>query len=125
MRATTLGISVLLFAIPALGQPGSSAQAAPQAPALLKGSLEPRKEATWTLTVKAGKEARVRVLKGQREVSFDVLDAQGLAANEGVSEGDWFPVSPGAYTVIVTNATALGAKAVGRTVAYALKVEVR
>jgi len=119
-----LAPALLLFGGPLPG-PGPSATAAPKAPAVLKGTVAPKQEVAWTVTVTAGKEARLHVVKGGREVNVDVLDPQGLAANEGVADGDPFPVVRGAYRVLIANTTALGAKAAGRPVAYEVRIEIR
>ncbi len=119
-----MGPALLLFGLLAPA-PDLRATAAPRVPAVLKGTVAPRQEAAWTVTITAGKEARLRVIQGGREVRVDVLDPQGLAANEGVSDGDPFPVAPGAYRVLIANTTALGPKAAGRPATYEVRLEVR
>ena len=118
--------------IPALICAGAVALAAdpvltvsPKEPGSLKGNLAPGKEGSWTVVIKNGKEARLVVVKGQREISFDVYDSQNIAANEGVSDGDWFPVEAGQYKVTITNVTNLGKKSGGHDVAYEIKLEVK
>ena len=91
----------------------------------IQGSLEAGKEESWKLIINSGKEARVSVVKGKPGVAVDIYDAQDITANEGVSEEDWFPVQKGQYRITVTNTTALGAKAAGRTVVYEIRIEAR
>ena len=91
----------------------------------IQGSLDAGKEESWKLIVNSGRQARVSLVKGKPGVVVDIYDAQDIAANEGVSEEDWFPVAKGQYKITVTNTTALGAKAAGRTVVYEVRIEVR
>jgi hypothetical protein len=90
-----------------------------------KGNLAPGKEDSWTVVIKSGKEARLQVVKGQREISVDIYDSQNLAANEGVSEADWFPVEPGQYKISLTNVSNLGNKSRGHDVAYEINLEIK
>ncbi len=99
--------------------------AAPNTPAMIKGNLAAGKDESRVVAIKRGKEARLMVVSGRRAVTADIYDSQNLAANEGVSEEDWFPVSEGLYTITVTNVTALGRKSGGRSVAYEIRIEVR
>jgi hypothetical protein len=114
-----LGASSLLLAAE------RTSPATPKDPASLKGSLAAGKEESWTVVFKGGKEARLLLLKGKRGVVVDIYDPQNLAANEGVSEADWFPVGPGPYKVTVTNVTKLGGKSAGQDVAYEVRIEVK
>ena len=90
----------------------------------LQGVSEPGTEVNWSFEVKAGKQGRVRLVKGRGEVSCDLYDGEGLAANEGVAEEDWFPVA-GRYKLTVSNVTGLGKGKNARSAAYEIVIEIR
>lgn len=94
-------------------------------PAILQGILAAGQEESWTVNIKAGKEARLLTQKGRREVVADIYDSQNIAANEGVDEADWFPVAPGPYKVTLTNITGIKVKSGGKSAVYEFKFEVR
>ena len=102
-----------------------SVTVSPKAPLFVKGDLAAKQEESWKVMINGGKEVRVSVAKGKRGVVVDIYDAQGITANEGVAEADWFPVATGQYKITVTNITALGSKSGGQNVVYEVKIEVR
>ena len=91
----------------------------------VRGTVAPGTEDAWSFRIGRGKDARVRIVAGAKQVVCDLYDGQSLAANEGVDEEDWFPVSPGPYRLVVNNVTGLGTKGGGRAVSYVIEVEVR
>ncbi|HEY4745388.1 MAG TPA: hypothetical protein VIH45_12060 [Desulfuromonadaceae bacterium] len=97
----------------------------PTGPTIIRGVIAPSEEDARTFTVSRGKEARITILKGRRKVVYDVYDGQNIAANEGVAEGDWFPVSAGSYRITVNNVTGLEKKSAARPAPYEIRIEIR
>ena len=114
------------YCLPAMAMSSQTALTlSPSGAQVLKGTLAPGKDMDWRLALKGGKEARFTITRGMQGLSVDVYDPQGIAANEGVSDGDWFPVADGEYKVTITNTTALSNKTPGKEVAYEVLFESR
>jgi hypothetical protein len=89
------------------------------------GTLPAGKTSTWKVAIQSGKKARFHLVKGKGEISLDVHDSHGTAANEGVSDGDWFPVEPGEYKATLVNVTNLNKSKSAHDVPFEVKFEVR
>ena len=124
-RSLSFVTPALLLAATMVSAADREATLSPKAPARLQGTVAAGDKETWILTITGGKQARISLVKGRREVIADLEDPQGITPNEGVDEQEWFPVEPGRYKVTVTNVTALEKKANGHSATYEVKVEVK
>jgi hypothetical protein len=54
---------------------------------LVRGTITTGTEDAWNFRVGRGKEARVRIVAGAKQVVCDLYDGRSMTANEGVEEG--------------------------------------
>ena len=93
--------------------------------ASIQGNIAPDTEESWSFTIKQGKQLRIKLLKGQHMVVYDVYDSSNMTANEGVDEEDWFPVSAGRYKITVNNISGLRDKSKTKEVTYEFQIELK